>query len=982
VPQTRIAFPSRLAGLYPVPMGKRVAAIVMLVIVAGLAAYLLLPGNNVHAPEVVATNQPRHNDPEPLTSNTEPDKTDTPQPTNTEATPDPPPGPETPSNAITFKGRLLWTPPCPHADFASLAGWGLELTLWGMDNDRASMWVKPNDVPVSPDGTFLFYMELTDEDRAKQLLLVTPGRRYEMRLDGEHHGHGDSARLELQPTITDLVVDFGDVDLTYSDFAGEDQWMIIGRLLSPNGESLGDQDQFDLLCARGSRLMPVFVKTDRQGWFVAWYSDWWRRSSDTDVSLPIQAAKWWMDIGNTSYIHEDTWRFEDALIEMPGPLVDESRHTVSFGEVRLDVSILEVALELSEAAEKALAAEGQEFIATCHFGLANGGVDYDFELRHDRKALLCVLPGRYSTHASFTFAVAATFDGDNHPTVVFPEHRPLRQLPMWADKWAELRPMVEIPVRGVRELTLRMEHVRQVGVYVETPEGAATTVDVCLTVHDGEERWGRPQQSVQEACPLPLLVRVHPGLRHDLEIVAAGCELGFLTIPDTGDKFAVRLEARPEVPVTVKFSPNQSTEFPDVKVRARRGPLEIERRANPGSGDVNFSLRPGSWTINVYPTFDTGDHPELCVEMTIEVKEAGENEFVLPELDWPFRFGSQVRVGETILSRGSAIVLRADGKRSWGGEFRSGDFLGIWDGGQVHTWHSDTTDGQVRELLLPERIRLKIPEALIDQLGEGQPGLVIRCWYEGGNCILENVGATSSLWAPPGECSVQLTGGLSPGIRQEWQVEVVPGKVIELTAPSAFGVLRATLTEPSTTDDDYRVRASAPNWRLIQLGESEEEVAAFDPWPDAAPLMFSVAAGEYELRAAYGPSAAAPIRFTVVEGQETALHLPVPESLPANGSVLLPLPEGFFGAVEADVEWKPTTPGHSSSGDYVSYSERCRIVDGKLLIHGLLIGEAMELTVEFACRDASGSKTWTATTAAFTLADSKQRDVAVTWTAK
>ncbi|MEE9311110.1 MAG: hypothetical protein V3V10_01735, partial [Planctomycetota bacterium] len=138
-------------------------------------------------------------------------------------------------------------------------------------------------------------------------------------------------------------------------------------------------------------------------------------------------------------------------------------------------------------------------------------------------------------------------------------------------------------------------------------------------------------------------------------------------------------------------------------------------------------------------------------------------------------------------------------------------------------------------------------------------------------------------------------------------------------------------------------------------------------------------AGKYVVQAPWGPAADKPVHIEVIAGGVTVIEINWPDTMPTTGRLVVPLPKGCSGDVSTSVSWVPTQKHHLDVYNHWANSIRCRVVDGKLLMEGLLVGVPMKIEINLTCATKSQTLSWRGHSQSITLADGKAKEISVDW---
>lgn len=855
-----------------------------------------------------------------------------------------------PAGEIWLLGRIKYTPSNACEYVATLDALKADVQMEPIRAEGGAMhWLRESaDLPAG--GEFKLAVQIPkeppDDPEMSPRVMLDPGRRFRLRVRSHIQELYGDVEFDLAPKVRGRVLDFGEISVGLSQFLGKRYWMLTGRLIAPDGTPLAHLERLSLFSRDLYMSGNNGLRTDANGRFVL------RTSYDDEYAALVAQARWDLDIAGTGYIHEDTWRFSDGLIQLPVPEILEAERTISFGDAKIECAFIEVSFLLSGEAQEA---SSGETLLSCSLDLESGYQRYSLDLRTDRVALIPALPGLYSISATFGDDRIPKGLGVGPPVKIIPQdvlpHR-------WRENvWAALEDVLELKPGERRKLVLEVMRANEVLIVVDTPAGRAKKADFKLEFGPDTLAWVAAEELLNAA---QLRVRMRQGFRGWVNARVDGFAPVRAALPSNGELVLRVGEPAPDATVDISWA--EEDRPVQLVFRASNGDYELHDKLSGNSRTpARIRLAPGSYLLEVFPVRGYALPGEmLCDPIALELK-AGEHRFVNLSPLKPTQYEEGLRckayAGRTQVE-GMASAIDLNLKAEFIGDFgHSGSEYnapGVFDGGIVHAPKLEEIDGKPQlSLRLPVRITVTVPEAVAKSLGSNDWRIECR-FGKHGYCRSTEPGAFVELWAPPGPCTVTVQSNKKVWLDYEWAVEVKADAVIELALPGGMGVVNFDFEKRSLTPEQYRERVEVPRWLLIRVDGAQERILDTLSFGSARLL-----AGDYVLRAAFGADSARRIEFSVADGQEITVRVPFPDSPVCNGRALISLPD-WSGEWDVEFHWRPTAFGDDwffraqpGDGPVIRY----RILEGRLYVEGLPRSEPLVLSIEFSTRVAGKWRT-------------------------
>lgn len=890
-----------------------------------------------------------------------------------------------PKGEIQIVGRVVYTPPSDCEYVATLDALSRSISIDPLSADGSVLEGLRVYISVHDDGRFtksISEKHAPDpESDANPALLLVPDRHFRISVEASSDTLNGQWELDAVATVRGRIVDLGEVQLPWRQLWDERVWLLTGRLVAPNGKPLGRNHDLTLM-SRDLYLALAHLRTDADGRFVCRYSP------PPEYVPRVPGARWELDVAGSSYMHEETWRFADGLMALPAPAVDAAQRLISFGDTTIGGSYVEMSIEPSDRAQATLKSAGPGCNFHSSVNLKNGSAERRWYLEYGRTYLVPVLPGDYSLAAGFWIKKTPAL-GVGSPVDLYLDSNDVKVLPVGLQHWAYLREPLCISPGEHRKLVLVARPIHEIKVLVDTPSGRPDQADYTLRYCDDED--DDFEESRAPNYPGPVVLKVQSDWRAELTVRVDGYAPVIVPVDPNANELRVRLDQPdPEATLDVVGVSSWPEELVNVTLALKlNGRVLKGATRSPDSLSDNperFRLSAGKWTLEVQPRFGEAFPGELlCEPIEIELAPGEHRRFSLPALKAPRSLRS---IDCLAFAGSSAVDGEVVGINAPEGERRIVRYPdirteGIFDGESVLKQQEEELEGRTKLVLrLPVRIRVTVSDTLVQALGlRWRDAISIYSRFgdeEGCNCKL--IDLVNELWAPPGPCRVAFTVHGYPSFYHSWNVEISKSAVIELSSPDGFGIVNFVGERPSYSPERERDRVDFPQWVLTQKDGTEDRfVTTLDYGTSHSATL---APGEYTLRAAFGADERKEIAFSVTTGQTQEVRLPVPQPLPCNGCVLVPLPEVWTGEWRLDCDWYPSWCAHlwSDRGFYPGGPQTSyRIVEGKMRIENLPVGESFVLQLEFRSQKASKRRTWQARIDGVSLSGSEPKPLEAAW---
>lgn len=876
-------------------------------------------------------------------------------------------------DAFVIKGRIVWETISPHAKYAKLSRLRPSMSVY-VHFGEDYFWLNDFDAKPAADGSFssTWKPDPDEEYDFDPELLLSGKARFVLTLyiypDGETDA--ETAEKTVLAKVSGRTIDFG--DFTYSVVDFHNRWTVTGRLLDANGKPLARQDHLNLVYGYQDWPFINELEIDDEGYFTLAINYPFNANDDELRTDVLRNTKWQLEFAETDHLN-DYIPCMDGVQTLHAPELDFDRLLAEFGDIKLNAAVIEFEVVLSAEAKEALEASPKDTVFACNVSLSNGGIYYDVSLRHNRVQTLCAVYGTYYAEPKVSMCSIQESESELRRIVYTDEEAEM--LPYDADEWVADSVFVSAVKGESTKVTIEIRRARSIFVHVNTPDGKAKFADFELEDLEEYSFHSYWDSQVVRDRSLPYTIMPQPGHQYRLTVYVKGFKQVTTTLPATGNELTITLKPATLVPIKIKFSGQEPEGFPEVYVRAWQGPEQIESVCLPEESDIalEHQLAEGKWTICVYRSDEF--RFSLCNEVILEVAKGGKLELTLPKLKLPYTEDNpKVLVGDVRLKDAKGKVVWPDGETRTEYFEYCAPHGSVVDGRLSHHW---TKEGADYTLRLPERIRLRLPQFLMDQKNAFRR---IYCNYGGGSYKTYDVGSTTSLWAPPGPCKIELDFG---SFQQSWDVEIKEGLVVILEVRDDFGTLKVNF-QPGADDNEPYDFFNANPWLYLSSDSSSEALLRVEHWGlripfGGGPAEIHLPAGKYVVQVPWGPAADKPLRIEVSAGGVTVIDVTWPDSVPTTGRLVIPLPKGCSGHVFTSVSWVPTQEHHLDVYNGMTNDIRGRVVDGKLLLDGLLVGVPLKIEIDLTCATKSQTRSWRGYSKSITLADGKAKETSVNW---